>query len=100
MEKRIIIIQEAWQDIDEITDYYKLISSTLRLRFEGELLETFTKLQGGIVSFRYYKQKYRRVNLAIFPYKIFYKELPDTIIIAAIVHASRGTGYLKRKLPK
>jgi len=100
MEKRIIIIQEAWQDIDEITDYYESISTTLRQRFEGELFEAFKSLQSGIVSFRYYKYKYRRVNLDIFPYKIFYKELPDTIIIAAIVHGSRGPGFLKRKLLK
>src|SRR3954447_14522535 len=99
MEKRIIIIQEAWQDIDEITDYYELISTTLRQRFESELFETFKQLQSGIVSFRYYKYKYRRVNLDIFPYKIFYKDLPDTITIAAVIHASRGTGFIKRKLP-
>ena len=42
--KRIIIIQEGWQDIDGITDYNELISTTLRQRLEGELFETFTKL--------------------------------------------------------
>ena len=47
-----------------------------------------------------YTNKYRRVNLAIFPYKVFYKELPDAIIIAAIIQASRGTGFLKGKLPE
>ena len=100
MGKQIIIMEEAWQDIDAITDYYPLISSTLRVRFENELFETFSKLQHGTVSFRHYKYKYRRVNLDVFPYKVFYKELPDTIIIAAIIHASRGSSFLKQKLPE
>jgi toxin ParE1/3/4 len=35
----------------------------------------------------------RKWNLGIFPYKIVYQDLPDTIVIVAVAHHSRRPGY-------
>ncbi len=95
MAKRIIVLEEAWMDA---SDYYERISSKLRKRFEEEFIFYLEKLETGIVSFKVYKLKYRCVSLSSFPFKIYYKETIDAIIIAAIIHSARGNQFLKQRL--
>ena len=33
-----------------------------------------------------------------FPFKIYYKETIDTIIVAAVIHAARGNRFLTQRL--
>lgn len=99
MAKQIIVLEEAWADIDDAGNYYQNISARVRKRFEEQFVSYLEKLETGVVSFKLYKQKYRCVSMASFPFKIYYKETPDTIVVAAIIHSARGTHFLKRKLP-
>ena len=55
MAKRIIVLEEAWLDVDEAGNYYERISSNLRKRFEEEFIAYLEKLETGIVSFKLYK---------------------------------------------
>lgn len=98
MAKQVIVIEEAWQDINEASNYYEQISNVLRSRFENELILFLQKLEAGVISFRNYKRDYRRVNLSSFPFKIYYKETKNIIIVVALIHASRGSQFLKRRL--
>ena len=98
MAKTLIVLEEAWVDVDEASDYYEAISTGLRKRFEKEFLLFLEKLETGIVSFKLYKQKYRRVNMLSFPLKIYYKEDISTVVIVAVIHAARGNRFLKQRL--
>ncbi len=43
-------------------------------------------------------RRFRRAVVQQFPYVIFFRELPDGIVVVAIAHAARNPGYwLKRK---
>jgi plasmid stabilization system protein ParE len=43
-------------------------------------------------------RRFRRAVAQRFPYVIFFRELPDSIEVAAVAHAAREPGYwLKRK---
>lgn len=98
MAKKVIVTEEAWLDINDANDYYNQVSISVRKRFEEELILFLEKLKTGVISFQKYKQKYRKVNMSSFPFKIYYKEDDNTIIVAAFIHAARGSRFLKRRL--
>lgn len=98
MAKRLIVLEEAWLDISNSSDYYELISVRLRKRFEQEFISYLKKLETGVASFKLYKQKYRRVNMSSFPFKIYYKEDATSIVVVAVIHTARGNRFLKKRL--
>jgi len=96
--KQRTVTEEAYQDIVEIEEYYLKISQILKSKFEKELFEAIEQLSVYPSSYQVYKVFYRCINLSIFPYKIYYKETKDTIVVVAIIHSSRGDAFRKDKL--
>lgn len=98
MAKQITVTEEAYQDIIEIEEYYFGISEILKNKFEKELFKTIEQLSVYPSSYQVYKIFYRSINLSIFPYKVYYKETKETILVVAIVHSARGDAFREGKL--
>ena len=98
MAKQVVLTEDAYLDLEKAEEYYFAVSEALKQRFESVVLDALQRLGSNPVSFKRFKKQYRSFTLDVFPYTVYYKETADQIIIAAIVHGSRGNAYLKERL--
>lgn len=90
MEYQIKLKPSAEKDIEEITDYYFVISENLGLRFYFEFKESIENLQT-YPKFQVRYGKIRCIYMVSFPYLIHFQvsdELKEILVIA-ILHTSR-----------
>lgn len=95
---KTIILQEAYEELNDAVEYYEGKQDGLGLR----MIEEFDKHVHWIMKNptvpRIRKGGYRRVNLKAFPYYIAYIIHEDALWLLAIAHSHRKPEYwIKRK---
>jgi len=93
-----IILQQAFEELNEAVTYYEEQQSGLGLRLKDEVDQYVNWILINSTVPKVRKGGYRRVNLKVFPYYIAYIIREDTLWILAIAHAHRKPEYwIKRK---
>jgi plasmid stabilization system protein ParE len=100
MNYKVIILDEAKVDIIEARHYYTKILKSLGKRFTTDVRSTVAKIRTYPLTFGYRFNNFRTANLSIFPYQVHYiiNKGNSTIIIFAILHASRDSETVKKRL--
>lgn len=102
MESKISlgISSSAVEDIELITAWYEQQRTGLSLKFVSEIDISFNKISTSPEAFRLHGKNsfVRRYIMEVFPYKIFYHYNSFHIEIIAVIHTSRSSRYLKRRL--
>jgi plasmid stabilization system protein ParE len=96
-----LISDEALGDVTGIAIWYE----TKRLFLSDQFLKEFytVSLPAISSSFKSFRKanknsNIRRYKMNRFPYKIFYDNRTLPIKIIAVIHTSRSSGYIKRRL--
>lgn len=96
-----IISDEALDDIKDISKWYETKAIFLGSKFLHEFYNvSITKICTKPDSFLKLRRNgsIRRHIMNRFPYKVFYDNSTDPIKIIAIIHTSRSSHYIRRRL--
>ncbi|BCU79314.1 type II toxin-antitoxin system RelE/ParE family toxin [Luteolibacter sp. LG18] len=99
MSWSVEFLSEALLEASEAAAYYEANVPGLGARFIEELKATTSSIAKQPLLWRKRAGGFRRVNLPGFPYYIAYFIRDETILIAAICHASRHPDYWKDRTP-
>ncbi len=93
-----IILQQAFEELNDAIAYYEEQQAGLGLRLKDEIDQHVNWILGNSTVPRICRGGYRRVNLKVFPFYIAYMICEDTLWILAIAHGHRKPEYwIKRK---
>jgi len=93
-----IILQQAFEELNDEIAYYEEQQGGLRLRLKDEVDQHVNWILDNSTVLQICRGGYRRVNLKIFPYYIAYITREDTLWIIAIAHGhSKPEYWIKRK---
>jgi len=91
MSRRLIIRPEAEADLTDAAEWYDSRELDLGLEFVSEVHSAISRALKNPESFARVRRSpsVRRVLTRRFPYRVFFIERPDSIIVFAILHAAR-----------
>ena len=92
-DKRIL------SDIEKALSYYDAISLDLGERFESELIDALTKIEIHPQHYFNLNEKFRRISLQNFPYKLIYKidESAMEIIVIGLFHHNKNPKEIRQR---
>lgn len=98
--KPAVIHSEARAELDAAISFYESRAQGLGLDLQAKVEQAVRAIQSNPESWPPHKSSgFRKYFVERFPFTVFYLELPESIWIAAIAHASRRPGYwTKRRL--
>ncbi len=82
-------------DLLKAIDWYYAISEKNARAFVADVETTIQTLSKNPLLFQKLTGKVRKANLAVYPYKIFFKVTKTELLIIAIVHHKRHPRYWK-----
>lgn len=96
----LVVSLNAELDTLEIAEWYEKQADFLGNRFLDELHFTYNKVLSFPESFGWYNKysRIRKSRLHHFPYNVFYLVENSEIRIIAIIHSSRSSRFVKRRL--
>lgn len=94
---RLEFLPEAQAEFYEACAYYEDKQADLGIRFRDEVWEICSTILDHPVLWRERPGGFRRVNCPVFPYYLAYFIRGETILIAAVAHASRHPDYWKKR---
>lgn len=101
MKKHLLFVsKEAWDDLNEISEWYEKQQAGLGERFILEFDLYLQKLSNNpsACSFIFKNRPLRKLSLKKFPYKICFILKNGTIEILAVIHFKRSARYIRRRL--
>ncbi len=90
MSYEIRLREEAEIDLAEASTWYQHQQEGLAHEFLDEVLSLLKSVQDRPLSYPVIHRELRRAIINRFPFCIFFRVEPDTIIIFAIMHATRN----------
>ena len=90
MSYEIRLREEAEHDLSEASTWYQQQQPGLGHEFLDEVLSTLQSIQGRPLSYPVIYRETRRAFTGRFPFGVFYQIQSDTIVVFAILHASRS----------
>lgn len=97
MSRNIRLRDEAENDIREAASWYE----SQRLRLGHEFLDaveaSFTSISDNPLQFPILHRSTRRALLSRFPFGVFFRIEGSTIIVMAVMHASRSPGRWRER---
>jgi toxin ParE1/3/4 len=99
MSRRLIIRSEAEVDLTDAATWYDSRDSKLGLELVSEVHSAISRALKNPESFTRVRRSptVRRVLTRRFPYRVFFIERPDSIIVFAILHAARHDRIWKHR---
>ncbi|MDQ3846765.1 MAG: type II toxin-antitoxin system RelE/ParE family toxin [Bacteroidota bacterium] len=101
MNKTAYILSDgALEDAGQIVAWYELQKDGLGQMFVSSLFKALEKIAASPLSFSKVsgKKHIRKYVLKDFPFKVYYDAEKTPIRIIALIHTSRSTNYIKRRL--
>jgi hypothetical protein len=86
-------------DIEKALSYYDAISFELGERFESELIDALNKIETHPQHYFNLNEKFRRINMLSFPYKLVYKidKSKMEIIVIGLFHHYKNPKEIFRR---
>ncbi len=97
MRGALEFLPEAICELEEATRYYERRVSGLGVRFREEVERVCAAVVRQPLLWREQSGGFHRVNLPGFPFYIAYFIRNESILIAAVAHASRHPDYWKQR---
>jgi toxin ParE1/3/4 len=94
----VVFAAAALAETTDALEWYGFRSEELRERFEEELDETVTRIAENPLQFRVIYKGVRRALLHRFPYRLFFRILPDRVQVIACLHTSRSPRHWRRRV--
>jgi plasmid stabilization system protein ParE len=98
MDFEIIMMDAAYDDLDEAIYYYESQLQSLASRFYRDVLLQFEKLKAKPRYYKFYVEDFRRILLEKFPYLVIYKVIEEQVIIYAIVYSGRDPKTISARI--
>ena len=96
--KPVVYHCEADVELVGAAKRYKCQREGLGNKFLHAVHVALAKIQDNTGRSPFYDEPARSCRVIGFPYRVVYEDLPDTIYIVAVAHASREPGYWKSRL--
>lgn len=90
---KLLISQNAFQELKESQDYYNLQQENLGNIFKNDIQKAINSIQNFPNLYPNITETIKRCLLHRFPFSIFYSVHKDTIIILSIAHQHRKPQY-------
>lgn len=97
MEFRIIVLKAALTDLDDAVEWYSKIQPELGKDLVLKFNEALTEIEQKPLLSQNLNENFRKINLKRFPYKLVFKIIEQEIIIIAVAHHKRKSGYWKKR---
>lgn len=99
MSFKLIISQEAQQDIEESIQFYNLQKENLGFEFYDCILEKFYKINSAPSHYAVRFKNVKASHANRFPFLIYFKvdKIKSTIIILGVLHTSRNPQIIKER---
>lgn len=94
----IEFLAEAREEFYEAVAYYELRQTGLGLRFAREIMKATVDMGNNPGLYRERPGGFRRMNLHVFPYYLAFFIRRESLIIAAVAHASRSPRYWRDRI--
>ncbi|MFT3992130.1 MAG: type II toxin-antitoxin system RelE/ParE family toxin [Luteolibacter sp.] len=98
MDKSVFVAPAARNDLEQAFQWYEVREEGLGLRFLDAVERAFTQISKRGESFAVRVGNYRRIQLEVFPYAIYFKIKPDRAVVNLVVHTARNPSFLSRRL--
>jgi plasmid stabilization system protein ParE len=96
--KPFTLLKPAEQELLESTEYYNRESPGLGDRFLGDFLSLMERLSRYPESGKRTLKRLRVAGLRSFPYSVVYGLAEDHLVVVAVAHQSRRSGYWKDRI--
>ncbi|MCC7510378.1 MAG: type II toxin-antitoxin system RelE/ParE family toxin [Planctomycetes bacterium] len=88
---------EALADIDEAHNWYERRQPGLGDRFEDHPDDVFEWILSNLKACSEVRPGIRKHNLRTFPYTVYFRAVPQGIVVFAVLHGARHPGRWKRR---
>jgi len=99
MIHRVIIREEAKQDLREAKAWYRSISPDLVKDFVRRVDDAIALAKESPLMYRIVHRTFRRILLHRFPYALFYHAGENRIVVVAVLHQARDPEILNSREP-
>ncbi len=96
--KSLTYLSVAEIELAEAATYYDQREAGLGADFLKAVQETIAAIQRSPETWPYYEVPVRSCRVRLFPYRLFYRVLPDRVQIIAVMHLSQKPGYWKNRI--
>jgi plasmid stabilization system protein ParE len=96
--KPVHIRSDAEADIEEAFQWYETERAGLGVEFREALRRMLRLIAENPGLYPPVERNARRASLRRFPYGVYYRELPDAIIVFACLHGHRDPGIWRSRL--
>jgi toxin ParE1/3/4 len=98
MSRLVVFTAAALAETTDALEWYGFRSQKLRERFEEELDDAVARVAENPLQFRMIYKGVRRTLLHRFPYRLFFRVLPDRVQVIACLHTSRSPRRWQRRV--
>ncbi len=98
MTYRLAIRTAAENDLADIRDWYESRKPGLGLEFLTEIDAAIARIVQEPLSYPQMHRDVRRALVPRFPYKLWFRVQPATVVVIACTHAVRGPAFLETRL--
>ena len=88
----------AERDIEEIEDWYELQRVGLGAEFRATLDGLFSRLSEHPEAFPVLYRENRRAVLRGFPFNVWFRVLPDRVLVLTVIHGRRRPRLVRERL--
>jgi plasmid stabilization system protein ParE len=88
--KAVLFLAAAEADVAEAYVWYHRQRPGMGGEFRGELSATLQRIAEGPEAFQVVHRNTRRAPMRKFPYSVFYRVYPESIIVVACMHGRRS----------
>ena len=96
--KPVVFHCEANVELVAATKYYECQRSGLGREFLHAVHALLGRVSLNPQGFGFNVAPVRACRVGRFPYRLIYEELPDAVVVTAVMHTSREPGYWKNRL--
>jgi hypothetical protein len=98
--KPVTFHPEAAEELFEAAEFYESRSEGLGGRFLDDVVQGLTLIAETPPRWPVLSGHIRRYLLRPFPYGLLYRELPQQVLVVAVMHLHREPGYWKSRLQR
>jgi toxin ParE1/3/4 len=96
-EFRLVSARSVALDVEAAFEWYENQQSGLGAEFLDELRATYNRIVDGPLKYQELRAGIRRALLKRFPYAIYFAIEADSVVIVAVLHASRDPAQWQRR---
>jgi plasmid stabilization system protein ParE len=94
---RVVLLAEARVEALDAFNWYEEQRAGLGAVFRSAMDEAIARVRATPLAYPVQYRELRRVLVNRFPYALFYRALPDAIVVVGVIHSKRHPREWKRR---